>query len=134
MKLSVTWIPESGPAVRPPEAATCVKGLQPFETAGAKIEMIKRSAGILLFRRIHGSAQVLLIHPGGPYWRRKDEGAWSIPKGLFDKGEEPLSAAKREFLEETGTTPQGAFIELGEFRQPSGKHQTVWAPSREIFI
>jgi predicted NUDIX family NTP pyrophosphohydrolase len=89
--------------------------------------MIKRSAGILLFRRIHGSPQVLLIHPGGPYWRRKDEGAWSIPKGLFDKGEEPLSAAKREFLEETGTMPKGAFIELGEFRQPSGKRLSVWA-------
>lgn len=89
--------------------------------------MTKRSAGILLFRRIHGSAQVLLIHPGGPYWRRKDEGAWSFPKGLFDEGEEPLSAAKREFLEETGMTPQGVFIELGEFRQPSGKRLTVWA-------
>ena len=89
--------------------------------------MTKRSAGILLFRRIDGSVQLLLIHPGGPYWRRKDEGAWSIPKGLFDEGEEPLSAAKREFLEETGMTPQGVFIELGEFRQPSGKRLTVWA-------
>ena len=89
--------------------------------------MTKRSAGILLFRHNDGSVQVLLIHPGGPYWRRKDEGAWSIPKGLFDEGEEPLSAAKREFLEETGMTPQGVFIELGEFRQPSGKRLTVWA-------
>ncbi|MBM3577127.1 MAG: NUDIX domain-containing protein [Alphaproteobacteria bacterium] len=89
--------------------------------------MTKRSAGILLFRHIHGLAQVLLIHPGGPYWRRKDEGAWSIPKGLFEEGEEPLSAAKREFLEETGTTPHGVFIELGEFRQPSGKLLIVWA-------
>ncbi|MGD9544422.1 MAG: NUDIX domain-containing protein [Methylocystis sp.] len=89
--------------------------------------MAKRSAGILLFRRIHGSAEVLLIHPGGPYWLHKDEDAWSIPKGLIGEGEEPLSAAKREFLEETGTTPEGALIDLGAFRQPSGKRLDVWA-------
>jgi predicted NUDIX family NTP pyrophosphohydrolase len=92
-----------------------------------RIEMTKRSAGILLFRRMHGSAQVLLIHPGGPYWRGKDEGTWSIPKGLLDEGEEPLSAAKREFLEETGTTPQGLFIALGDFRLSSDKCLTIWA-------
>lgn len=69
-----------------------------FETAYAKIKMTKPSAGILLFRRIDRSAQVLLIYPGGPYWQRKEEGAWSIPKGLFDEDEEPRSAAKREFL------------------------------------
>jgi predicted NUDIX family NTP pyrophosphohydrolase len=91
------------------------------------MEMVKRSAGILLYRRIRGSLQVLLIHPGGPYWQLKDAGAWSIPKGLIGVGEEPLLAAKREFREETGTTPQGAFVDLGEFRQPSGKRLTVWA-------
>jgi predicted NUDIX family NTP pyrophosphohydrolase len=69
------------------------------------MEMVKRSAGILLYRRIRGSLQVLLIHPGGPYWQLKDAGAWSIPKGLIGVGEEPLLAAKREFREETGTTP-----------------------------
>lgn len=104
---------------------TCSLG--DLKQGSTKIEMTKRSAGILLFRHNDGSVQVLLIHPGGPYWRRKDEGAWSIPKGLFGEVEEPLSAAKREFLEETGMTPRGVFIELGEFRQPSGKRLTVWA-------
>jgi predicted NUDIX family NTP pyrophosphohydrolase len=94
--------------------------------------MTKRSAGILLFRHNDGSVQVLLIHPGGPYWRRKDEGAWSIPKGLFDEGEEPLSAAKREFLEETGRRPK-AFSLSSAVSPAERKRSTVWA-SKEISI
>lgn len=94
--------------------------------------MTKRSAGILLFRRVDDALKVLLVHPGGPYWRHKDEGAWSIPKGLIGEGEEPLLAAKREFLEETGTTLEGAFIDLGEFRQPSGKRLRVFALEADL--
>jgi predicted NUDIX family NTP pyrophosphohydrolase len=82
--------------------------------------MVQRSAGLLMFRR-RGMVEVLLVHPGGPFWAKKDDGAWSIPKGLFEDGEDALAAAKREFEEETGQTPAGALIELGVFRQPSGK-------------
>jgi predicted NUDIX family NTP pyrophosphohydrolase len=83
--------------------------------------MAKISAGILLFRRGPAGVEVLLVHPGGPFWARKDTGAWSIPKGLADEGEDLLAAAKREFLEETGAAPtDGPFIELGPFKA-SGK-------------
>ena len=64
--------------------------------------MTPQSAGLLLFKYVNGDLRVLLVHPGGPFWARKDEGAWSIPKGLFDENEAPLNAAKREFKEETG--------------------------------
>jgi predicted NUDIX family NTP pyrophosphohydrolase len=87
----------------------------------------KKSAGVLMFRRIGESADVLLVHPGGPFWAKKDDGAWSIPKGLFDEGEDALTAAKREFEEETGQRPDGAFIELGMFKQPSGKEISAFA-------
>jgi predicted NUDIX family NTP pyrophosphohydrolase len=84
--------------------------------------MPQRSAGIMLFRRpVSRGLEVLLVHPGGPFWRNKDDGAWSIPKGLYDQDEEPLAAAKREFLEETGCAVDGAFIDLGTFKQASGK-------------
>jgi predicted NUDIX family NTP pyrophosphohydrolase len=86
-----------------------------------------RSAGILMFRRDGDSADVLLVHPGGPFWANKDDGAWSIPKGLFEQGEDALTAAKREFEEETGLRPAGAFIELGVFKQPSGKEISAFA-------
>ena len=89
--------------------------------------MPQRSAGLLMFRRRRGIAEVLLVHPGGPFWTKKDDGAWSIPKGLYEEGENPLSAAKREFEEETGQRPVGTFIELGVFKQPSGKHVSAWA-------
>lgn len=89
--------------------------------------MAKRSAGLLMFRRGRGIAEVLLVHPGGPFWAKKDDGAWSIPKGLYEEGEDPLAAAQREFAEETGQLPAGPFIELGVFRQPSGKHVSAWA-------
>jgi predicted NUDIX family NTP pyrophosphohydrolase len=79
------------------------------------------SAGILLFRRRPAGVEVMLVHPGGPFWRNKDDGAWSIPKGLADEGEDLLTAARREFLEETGATVDGGFIELGAHKQPGGK-------------
>jgi predicted NUDIX family NTP pyrophosphohydrolase len=85
------------------------------------------SAGLLLYRRTTGDLQVLLVHPGGPYWKNRDEGAWSIPKGMTDENEDPLAAARREFEEETGCRPEGSFVALGDFRQPSGKTVSVWA-------
>lgn len=85
------------------------------------------SAGILLYRKKPGVLQVFLAHPGGPYWVRKDNGAWTIPKGLVDAGEDKLAAAKREFFEETGFHINGVFHELGVFKQPSGKRIRVWA-------
>ena len=89
--------------------------------------MPKRSAGVLLFRRVGGEIEVLLAHPGGPFWKNKDDGAWSIPKGEYGDDEDPLAAAKREFTEETGFTPSGDFVPLGEVRQPGGKVVIAWA-------
>ena len=89
--------------------------------------MAKISAGILMFRRRPTGVQVMLVHPGGPFWARKDDGAWSIPKGLADEGEDLLIAAQREFLEETGAVVRGTFRELGSFRQPGGKTIVAWA-------
>jgi len=80
-----------------------------------------RSAGILLFRRRSGRLEVLLVHPGGPIWASKDLGAWSVPKGLCEEGEDLLDAAKREFEEETGGRAEGTFVPLTAVRQPSGK-------------
>jgi predicted NUDIX family NTP pyrophosphohydrolase len=89
--------------------------------------MPQRSAGILLYRRGDAGVEVLLVHPGGPFWAKKDEGAWSIPKGLIDDGEDPLVAARREFTEETGGTASGETMALGDFRQPGGKIVTAFA-------
>jgi predicted NUDIX family NTP pyrophosphohydrolase len=89
--------------------------------------MPHRSAGILLYRMRKGGPEVLLVHPGGPFWAQKDDGAWSIPKGIYEPGEDPLAAAQREFFEETGCTPTGDFQPLGSFRQPGGKLVEVWA-------
>jgi predicted NUDIX family NTP pyrophosphohydrolase len=87
-----------------------------------------RSAGILLYRRRAGDFQVLLVHPGGPYWVRKDQGAWSIPKGQYDDREDPLSAARREFEEELGSpAPSATAQDLGEIRQRSGKRVRAFA-------
>jgi predicted NUDIX family NTP pyrophosphohydrolase len=80
-----------------------------------------------MYRRSKGHLEVFLIHPGGPYWAKKDKGAWAIPKGEYDKDEEPLVAAKREFQEETGFTAAGKFLELGSIKQKSGKIVTAWA-------
>src|SRR4029077_2665298 len=94
--------------------------------------MSQRSAGILMYRRKGGALEVLLVHPGGPFWKKKDDGAWTIPKGLHERGEEALAAAQREFEEETGYTPSGEFIPLGEFRQSSAKTVSVWAVEGEF--
>ena len=91
----------------------------------------KRSAGILLYRRRDGELQVFLAHPGGPFWARKDLGAWTIPKGEIDEGEDPLAAAKREFFEEIGVTLEGVFTPLAPIRQKAGKTVLAWAVEGE---
>lgn len=89
---------------------------------------MKRSAGLLLYRWHEGALEVLLAHPGGPFFRNKDAGAWSIPKGELDEGEDALACAAREFREETGLDPQGAtFQPLGEVVQRAGKRVLAWA-------
>lgn len=80
-----------------------------------------------MYRRRKGAVEVLLVHPGGPLWSRKDKGAWSISKGEINPNEDPLQAAKREFVEETGVSAQGEFIPLGSVRQPGGKVVHAWA-------
>jgi predicted NUDIX family NTP pyrophosphohydrolase len=88
---------------------------------------MKRSAGVLMYKRAGGELRLLLVHPGGPFWAKKDLGAWSIPKGEYEPGEDPLAAAKREFAEELGGEPRGEFLDLGELVQPSRKRITAWA-------
>jgi predicted NUDIX family NTP pyrophosphohydrolase len=83
--------------------------------------MAKTSAGILLWKREHGTLRVLLVHPGGPFWKNKDLGAWSIPKGEYAAGDDPLAAAKREFAEELGRLPDGLLTPLGAITQKGGK-------------
>ena len=85
------------------------------------------SAGILMYRRGPAGLQVLLVHPGGPFWKNKDDGAWTIPKGAVEPGEALLAAAQREFEEETGTAPAGDFVSLGSIRQKGGKTVHAWA-------
>ncbi|KQC06862.1 MAG: NUDIX hydrolase [Smithella sp. SDB] len=92
----------------------------------------KTSAGILLYRIVEGELEVFLVHPGGPYWEKKDEGSWSVPKGLFEEGEDSLEAARREFWEETGSNVKGDFMELKPLKQPSGKIVYVWAVEGNI--
>ncbi|HUK58884.1 MAG TPA: NUDIX domain-containing protein [Stellaceae bacterium] len=94
--------------------------------------MGKASAGILLYRRRGGMLEVFLVHPGGPFWARKDEGAWSIPKGEIASGEDALACAKREFREETGQGIEGEFRPLGEVRQAGGKLVTAWAVAGDL--
>ena len=89
--------------------------------------MAQISAGILLYRRPATGLEVLLVHPGGPFWARKDAGAWSIPKGLCEPGEDAGAAARREFAEETGLAVTGPLTALGSFRQPSGKVVVAFA-------
>src|SRR5215475_4303586 len=89
--------------------------------------MPKQSAGLLMFRRDGGKLEVLLVHPGGPFWKNKDLGAWTIPKGEHDAGEEGLIAAEREFREETGIEPRGPFIALTPVKQAGGKVVAAWA-------
>ena len=93
---------------------------------------MKKSAGILVYRIINSSLQVFLVHPGGPFWKNKDAGAWSIPKGELMDDEDPLDAAKREFTEETGLECNGDFIELNPIKQKSGKLVFAWAIEKAI--
>lgn len=94
--------------------------------------MPRRSAGLLPFRRRGGSLEFFLVHPGGPYWTNRDDGAWSIAKGEYADDEDPLLAARREFEEETGFRPTGDFVPLTTVRQPGGKHVSAWAVELDI--
>ena len=95
--------------------------------------MPKRSAGILLYRLTGEGPEVLLVHPGGPFWARRDAGAWSIPKGEYDEGEDPRASALREFEEETGTAlATTELIELGSVKQKGGKVVTAWAAEGDL--
>ena len=94
----------------------------------------QRSAGILAWRRRDGALEVLLVHPGGPFWQRKDAGAWSIPKGEIDDGEEALAAARREFAEETGVAVDGVFVELPPCRLRSGKVVEAFAVEADLDV
>ena len=89
-------------------------------------DMAKQSAGLLMYRRRGGSLEFLLVHPGGPFWKGKDAGAWTIPKGEIQPAEAPLAAAQREFEEELGFKPQGSFIELTPIKQKGGKTVHAW--------
>ena len=90
------------------------------------------SAGILLYRWVGDEIEVLIAHPGGPFWKRRDAGAWTIPKGLVEKGESLLEAARREFMEETGLDPGDALVSLGAITQKSGKTIHVWATAGDF--
>jgi predicted NUDIX family NTP pyrophosphohydrolase len=89
--------------------------------------MIAESAGLLMFRIRHGLLEVLLAHPGGPFWAGRDLGIWGIPKGQLNPGEDHFLAAQREFSEETGLSPVGPFLALGAIEQKSGKRVSAWA-------
>jgi predicted NUDIX family NTP pyrophosphohydrolase len=95
----------------------------------------RRSAGILLYREGADGLEVLLVHPGGPFWAKKDLGAWSIPKGEYEDGEDPLACALREFEEETGTRLEASEpVELGTIVQRGGKQVTAWALARDLDV
>jgi predicted NUDIX family NTP pyrophosphohydrolase len=98
--------------------------------------MAKASAGLLVYRRRRGAPpEVLLVHPGGPYWAKRDEGAWSLPKGEYRTGEDRLEVAFREFREELGADPpEGVPVPLGEVRQPGGKHVAAWALEGDVDV
>ncbi len=94
--------------------------------------MAQKSAGLLLYRKVSGSLEVFLVHPGGPFWAKKDEGAWSIPKGEIAEGEDALEAAKREFREETGFAVDGTFEALEPVKQAGGKTVYAWSIEGEV--
>jgi predicted NUDIX family NTP pyrophosphohydrolase len=98
-----------------------------FKAGKDHFQMRRLSAGLLMFRRGKFGVEVFLVHPGGPLWRKKDLGGWSIPKGEVLPEEDALTAARREFEEETGIKPAGEFVSLGEIKQPSGKGVIAWA-------
>src|SRR4029450_9548381 len=120
--------PPSGPA--PPchgDAGSRYRCRRSGRSTGRRgVQMPKLSAGILLYRARQGAVEVLLVHPGGPFWAEKDLGAWTIPKGEYEQGEDPLAAALREFQEETGHEPPAhGLVELGTIRQRGGKGLTA---------
>lgn len=94
--------------------------------------MPKASAGLLVYRKVRDDLEVFLVHPGGPFWARKDAGAWSLPKGEFGPDEDPLSAARREFTEETGATVDGPFVALGTTRLAGGKTVHAFAAAADV--
>ena len=95
--------------------------------------MTKRSAGLLPFRRTGSELEVFLVHPGGPFWKNKDAGAWSLVKGEYEGAEDAMAAARREFAEETGfTLDEAEFLPLGEVRQAGGKVVTAWAVEQDL--
>jgi predicted NUDIX family NTP pyrophosphohydrolase len=96
--------------------------------------MAKQSAGLVVYRKRAGCVEVLLVHPGGPFWKNKDEGAWSIPKGEFADGEEPLAIARREFEEELGQAIDGDFTQLASIRQRGGKAVHAWAIEADVDV
>src|ERR1700724_2174236 len=96
--------------------------------------MRKRSAGILMYRRRPAIIELLLVHPGGPFWSRKDLGAWSIPKGEYVEPEDPLTVALREFQEETGSAALGEHLPLGELVQPGRKIVSAWAVEGDLDV
>lgn len=96
--------------------------------------MARRSAGILLYRHGAGGLEVLLVHPSGPFWAKRDAGAWSIPKGEYDAGEDPATAARREFREEIGIEADGELVPLGEVKQKAGKLVTAFALEGDLDV
>ncbi|ESY86361.1 MULTISPECIES: NUDIX domain-containing protein [Mesorhizobium] len=96
--------------------------------------MAKRSAGLLIYRRSNDDISVLLVHPGGPFWAKKDDGAWSIPKGLVEEDEDELAAARRETEEELGIAIEGSFVRLGDYKQPGGKIVMAWSVEADIDV
>lgn len=87
----------------------------------------RSSAGLLMYRTRNRQLEVLIVHPGGPYWAKKDAGSWFVPKGEIEPGEDQLAAARREFQEETAIVPTGPFVDLGEVKHKSGKQVRAWA-------
>lgn len=96
--------------------------------------MPRKSAGILVFKKIKDGLGILLVHPGGPFWSKKDLNSWSVPKGEFDENEEAFDAARREFKEETGFIPEGEFIRLEPVKQAGGKLVYTWAVEGDIDV
>lgn len=96
--------------------------------------MPETSAGIMLYRQAASGPEVLLVHPGGPFWAKKDDGAWTIPKGLYTADEAPEAAAQREFAEETGYSPPGQLLSLGTFHQPSGKRIAAFGAKGDFAV
>jgi predicted NUDIX family NTP pyrophosphohydrolase len=109
------------------QAGSAGSGRVFLRLASPSLNATKTSAGLLLYRRTAAGLQIFLAHPGGPFWRGRDAGAWTIPKGIAEPGEDLLTAACREFEEETGVHPTGPFIPLGVIRQKAGKLVHAWA-------